>query len=95
MAAEAFIQCRVTTETKEKDRTLADRQQLSELAVLSLSCREFLPDGRSRSGLYFGAIFLRGTAGSYAEVERFVTDSKPTSLRQSTCKAAFYEALWR
>ena len=32
MAAEAFIQCRVTTETKEKVRTLAARQQLSESA---------------------------------------------------------------
>jgi hypothetical protein len=34
MAAEAFIQCRVTTETKEKVRTLAARQQLSESAFL-------------------------------------------------------------
>jgi hypothetical protein len=34
MAAEAFIQCRVTTETKEKVRTLAARQQLSESALL-------------------------------------------------------------
>jgi predicted DNA binding CopG/RHH family protein len=34
MAAEAFIQCRVTVETKEKVRTLAARQQLSESALL-------------------------------------------------------------
>jgi len=34
MAAEAFIQCRVTTETKEKVRTLAARQHLSESALL-------------------------------------------------------------
>jgi hypothetical protein len=34
MAAEALIQCRVTTETKDKVRTLAARQQLSESALL-------------------------------------------------------------
>jgi hypothetical protein len=54
----------------------------------------FLPDDRFRYSLYFWAIFLRGTAGSYAEVERFVTDSKQTAMRQITCKATFYEALW-